>query len=77
MHQERKAQGEYAIVRGQKDGLKENGKPHGVVKEIVTLVKNMMNAMGNMIFHLMTELGAGMDGEIQNVRPHQVYINIS
>ena len=27
-----------------------------------------------MIFHLMTELGAGMDGEIQDVRPHQVYI---
>ena len=73
---ERKAQGDYAIVQGQKDGPKENGKPHGVMTESVSLVKNMMNALGNMIFHLVTVLGAGMDREIQNVRPHQVDIYI-
>ena len=69
---ERKAQGEYAIAQGQKDRMKEYGKIHGVVKEIVTPVKNMMNAKRNTRFHLVTELGAGMDGEIQDVRPHQV-----
>ena len=67
---------EYAIVQGQMDGLKENGKTHGVMKESVSLVKNMMNALGNMIFHLVTELGAGMEREIQNVLPHQVDIYI-
>ena len=42
---EKGVQEEYAIVLMQQDGLMDNGGDHGAMKESVTPVKSMMNAL--------------------------------
>ena len=70
---ETRALGEFAIVLTHQDGLKAFGENHGAIKENVLPVKNMKNALENlMVLVLAMEPGVGREREIQDVQPYLV-----